>query len=123
MGYVGHHTPIDENGKLDAMSFLEQAGDDEILKFMRHLPMIARCEDSKFTLADLIYEVKLLPFVTDAWKAVTGQPGIAGRLRQIDQVYKLAGENFKKLSGEERRVPRVIDVATFISIYTTDGLP
>ena len=123
MGYVGDRTLIGESGKLDAMTFLEQVGDDEILKFMRRLPMIAGCEGGKFILADFIYEVKLWPFVIEAWKAVPGQPGIAGRLQQIDQVYRLASENLKKLTGEERRFPRVIDIAAFVLIYTTEGLP
>ena len=123
MGYVGDHTPIGGTGKLDPMSFLEQAGDDEILKFMRRLPMIAGCEGGKFMLADFIYEVKLWPFVIDSRKTIPGKPGIAGRLQQIDQVYRLASKNLKKLTGEERRFPRVIDVAAFVLIYTTEGLP
>ena len=123
MGYVGDHTPVGGTGKLDPMSFLEQAGDDEILKFMRRLPMIAGCEGGKFTLADFVYEVKLWPFVVEAWKVVRGQPGIAGRLAQLAQVYKFAGENLRKMTGEERRVPRVIDLQAFTAIYTSEGLP
>lgn len=123
MGQVDDHTIVSGSGVLDAVSFLEQAGDEDLMRFLRHLPMIAGHEDSKFTLADFVYEIKLWPFVKEAYQVVPGQPGIPGRLAQIAQVYKLAEENLKKLTGEVRRVPRVIDLPAFISIYTSDGLP
>ncbi|MGL4423847.1 MAG: hypothetical protein ACRCZF_24545 [Gemmataceae bacterium] len=123
MGIVDDQTVLSGNGELDALSFLQHAGSEELLSFLRRLPMIAGNADSKFTLADFIYEVKLWPFVREAWKIVPGQPGIPGRLTQIAQVYKLAGENLKKLTGEIRRVPRVINLEAFIAMYTTEGLP
>lgn len=123
MGQVDDHTIVGGNGVLDAVSFLERTGDDEILKFLSRLPMVAGNADSKFTISDFIYEAKLWPFVKEAWKVVPGQPGISGRLFQIAQVYKVAEENLKKLTGDVRRVPRVIDLTVFILVYTTDGLP
>lgn len=123
MGFREEQTAFSSNGQLDAVSFLERTGDKEILKFLSYLPMVAGNEDDKFTIGDFIYEAKLWPFVKEAWQIVPGQPGIPGRLAQIAKVYKLAGENLKKLSGEERRVPRVIDLQAFIAIYTTSFFP
>ena len=123
MGYIDDQTSFGSNGQLDAVKFLQQAGDSDLLNFLRQLPMIAGNTVGKFTLSDFIFEAKHWPFVKEAWASIPGQPRIAGRLRQIDLIYTLAAENLKKLTGAERRVPRVIDVAEFISIYTTEGLP
>lgn len=101
--------------------FLERVGDDDLLKFLRRLPMVASNAEGPLTLADLIYEIKLWPFVKEAWAEVEGNAGVAGRIIQINRVYKLAAERMHRLTGERRRVDRMIDVPTFLQAYTSDG--
>lgn len=103
--------------------FLNQASDEDLLRFLRRLPMIAGSEDGKLTVADLIYEAKLWPFVKAAWAKIQGSPGIAGRLQQMSEVYKTAEAELAKETGERRRTPRVISLPSFIRAYTEDGLP
>lgn len=111
--------------RLDAMTiqFLEAVGDDELLAFLRRLPMVAGTEDGTVTLADLVYEIKLWPFVKTAWDDVDGQPGIAGRLRQVAEVYNRAEAELQSFTGYTRRQPRVIDIPAFLKVYAEDGLP
>jgi hypothetical protein len=120
----GHKDQLKQpEGIGDAGAFLAQASDAELLRFLRRLPMVAGSEDGSITISDLIFEMKLWPFVKAAWAKVDGQPGIPGRLMQIAAVYKVAEAQFEKDTGERRRTPRVIDLPSFISIYTSEGLP
>lgn len=107
----------------DALQFLNAAGDDEVRAFLRRLPMFAGNHDGQITITDLIYEMRLLPFVMDAWSTIDGQPGVSGRLRQISKVYAKAQGEFQKLTGETRRLPRSIDVPSFLDVYGSVGLP
>ncbi|MFV1808831.1 hypothetical protein [Phaeobacter sp. Ax4a-4a] len=108
---------------MDAQRFLELAGDDELLQFLRRLPMVAGNDDGPVTLPDLIYEMKLWPFVVEAWKRVDGEPGFPGRILQMSKVYKRAEAELEELTGEKRRLPRVIDLTVFLDIYSNEGLP
>lgn len=85
--------------------------------------MVAANENGSVTLSDLTYEMWLWPFVKSAWSQVEGSPGIAGRILQLSRVYKKAETEMERMTGERRRVPRVIDLPTFMHIYKTDGLP
>ncbi len=85
--------------------------------------MVSGSEDGTLTLDDLIFEMKLWPFVKLAWREIEGQPGIPGRLKQVADVYCMAEEQFEKETGERRRTPRVIDLPSFVSTYTGEGLP
>lgn len=114
---------MDEISALDGLVFLEDIGDEELLRFLKRLPMVAANADSKLTLTDLIYEMKLWPFVKEAWHDVPSTPGIAGRILQLNRVYKLAAERMFKLTGERRREDRVIDIPSFLAIYASEGLP
>jgi hypothetical protein len=107
----------------DAGAFLAQASDSDLLRFLRRLPMVAGTEDGTVTLGDLIYEMKLWAYVKTAWAKVDGQPGIPGRLKQASEAYKRAEQQFEKETGERRRTPRVIDLPSFVKIYTGEGLP
>lgn len=107
----------------DAQAFLANAGDADLLKFLRRLPMVAGSEDGTLTLADFIYEALLWPFLKDAWAKVEGSPGIPGRLKQVADAYKVAEAEFEKETGEKRRTPRVIDLPSFVKIYGGEGLP
>lgn len=107
----------------DCMAFLEEVGDEELLKFLKRLPMVSANEGSKVTLSDLIYEMRLWPFVKEAWQQVPGGAGVAGRILQLNRVYKLAAHRMHKLTGEKRRKDRVIDIPTFLEIYGSEGLP
>lgn len=107
----------------DAIQFLNAAGDDEVRAFLRRLPMFAGNQGGQITITDLIYEMRLLPFVMDAWSTIDGQPGVPGRLRQISLVYAKAQNEFQKLTGETRRLPRSIDVPSFLDVYGSVGLP
>jgi hypothetical protein len=115
--------PDQPEGIGDAGAFLAQASDTDLLRFLRRLPMVAGSEDGTITISDLIFEMKLWPFVKDAWAQVDGQPGIPGRLMQIAGVYKRAEAQLERETGERRRAPRVIDLPSFIKIYTGEGLP
>lgn len=75
------------------------------------------------TLADLIYEMQLLPFVMEAWSEVDGDPGVPGRLMQFSQVYREAEAAMERLTGKRRRLKRVIDLPSFTDVYAMVGLP
>ena len=111
------------SGLPNAQEFLEVVGDDDLLRFLRRLPMIAGNDDTPVTLRDLMYEMMLWPYVKSAWATVKGSPGVAGRILQMSRVYKTAEAELTNETGLKRRVPRVIDLPTFIDIYSTEGLP
>lgn len=115
--------PDQQDGIDDAGAFLAQASDTDLLRFLRRLPMVAGSEDSTITISDLIYEMKLWPYVKAAWVKVDGQPGIPGRLKQVADVYRMAEAQFERETGECRRSPRVIDIPSFTNIYSGEGLP
>ena len=103
--------------------FLDRAADDDVKRFLRRLPMIAGMSDGLTTMADVIFEIRLLPFVEEAWTKVEGSPGVPGRLLQIAEVYRVAEAKLFREFGIKRRQPRVIDVPSFLDIYATSGLP
>lgn len=102
----------------NAMAFLLSAGDSEVKQFLRLLPVFASNESGPITLRDLCYEMRLQPFVIDAFDKVDGAPGIPGRLLQLNRVFKRAEAEMERLTGERRRLPRVIDVPSFLQAYT-----
>lgn len=107
----------------DALEFLNRAGDDEVRRFLRRLPMFAGNDGGPITLKDLIYEMQLLPFVMSAWDSTPGGVGVPGRLAQISRVYKKAEAEMEMMTGLERRLPRLIDVPSFLEVYGSVGLP
>lgn len=117
------HQIEDVSGPLDAIRFLELSGDEELLAFLRKLPMVTGHEDGRLSMSDLIFEMRLWPFVKRAWREVEGGPGIPGRLRQLSSVYKKAEAEFERETGIQRRRKRVIDLPTFLNIYSLEGLP
>ncbi len=107
----------------NALQFLDAAADDEVRSFLRRLPMVGGNDGDKITLSDLIYEMRLLPFVMDAWQNTSGNPGVPGRLKQLSLVYQTAEANMQKLTGEKRRLKRLIDMPSFLDVYANVGLP
>lgn len=107
----------------DAFEFLNTAGDDEVRRFLRRLPMFAGNDGGPITLKDLIYEMQLLPFVMSAWDSTPGGGGVPGRLAQISRVYKKAEAEMEMMTGEKRRLPRLIDLPSFLEVYSSVGLP
>lgn len=107
----------------DALEFLNTAGDDELRRFLRQLPIFAGNDGGSITIKDLTYEMRLQPFVMDAWSKVCGNHGVPAWLLQLNRVYKKAEAEMERLTGERRRLPRVIDVPSFIEVYATVGLP
>ncbi|WP_136440722.1 hypothetical protein [Pacificoceanicola onchidii] len=106
------------------MAFLDRVGDEDLLKFMRRLPMVAwHQSDHPMTMADLIYEIKLWPYVKAAYKENEGSPGVGGRLAQLKDVYARASEMMEQETGEVRSEERLFNFATFLQIYSTEGLP
>ena len=99
------------------LEFLNRVGDDELLKFLRRLPVVASSTEGPLTLTDFIYEMQLWPFVKEAWGEVESGVGVAGRIIQINRVYKLAAERMHLLPGDRRRVDRMIDIPTFLQTY------
>lgn len=107
----------------DALEFLNTAGDDEVIWFLRRLPMFGGNDGGQITLKDLAYEMMLVPFVMSAWDMTSGGRGVPARLAQISTVYKKAEAEMEKLTGESRRLPRVIDLPSFLDVYGSVGLP
>ncbi|MDX8346521.1 hypothetical protein SLH49_00870 [Cognatiyoonia sp. IB215446] len=107
----------------DALEFLNSAGDEELRAFLRRLPIFAGNDGGPITIADLAYEMRLQPFVMDAWSRVGGNHGIPARLLQLNRVYKKAEAEMERWTGERRRLPRVIDVPSFIEVYAKVGYP
>lgn len=124
MGYREELGMSDAMEANDAVEFLERVGDEELLRFLRRLPMIAANADgSPVTMRDLTYEARLWPFVQEVWLEVPGGMGVANRILQLSRVYKLAAAKMKKLTGEVRSKERMIDLPTFLEIYSTEGMP
>lgn len=113
------HPANDINDISDDQDYLENVYDRDVFELLRQLPIIAGNDGGQFTMTDLIYEIKLRPFVKEAWTEIEGGPGIAGRILQIAEVYKRAEANLENLTGETRRLPRVIDISSFIEAYTS----
>ncbi|MEN8951807.1 hypothetical protein [Planktotalea arctica] len=112
-----------EDYSMDAQEFLNTAGDDEVLWFLRRLPMFAGNDGGPITLKDLIYEMKLVPFIKDAWKRTPGGAGVPQRLLQLSRTLKAAEAEMEKITGEKRRLPRRIDLPSFLDVYGSAGLP
>lgn len=111
-----------EETALKSALSLKDIGDDELLRFLKRLPIVGMNEHSKLTLADLIYEMKLWPFVKEAWGDIPSSPGVAGRILQINRVYKLAAERMFALTGERRREDRIVDITSFLDTYVSEKL-
>lgn len=56
----------------DAVAFFEEVADEDLLRFLRSLPVIGTNDDEPFTIEDLTYEALLQPYVLHAWKNVAG---------------------------------------------------
>lgn len=113
--------------KDDLYRFLENVGDDDLLKFLRRLPIVVNDTDEPMTMRDLAYEVALWPFIKEAWKKVSGQPGVAGRIKHVMDVVELSQRELERASGGKlvRRHPYKINLAAFLQVYAdpNDGLP
>lgn len=68
----------------DGLVFLSSAGDAEVRRFLRWLPIFAANNGGPITLRDLSYEMRLQPFVMNAFDKLDGSPGIPGRLLQLN---------------------------------------
>ena len=117
------HLVLGAEAAPDLTDFLSTVADEDLLKFLRRLPMIAGQEDGSLTFADLIYEMLLWPYVQQAWKTVDGSPGIPGRLSQLTRVYEIAERGLARDTGRRRRLDRVVNLPAFINPYSTEGLP
>ena len=107
----------------DAMDFFDQIADEDLLRFLRSLPVIGTNVDEPFTIEDLTYEALLQPYVLHAWKAVDSSPGIPGRIKHITGVYKAAEAALERKTGRKRRLPRMINLTAFMDAYMSRGLP
>ena len=117
----------DPSDQADLYRFFETVGDDDLLKFLRRLPIIVNDTDEPMTMQDLAYEVALWPFIKEAWTKVPGSPGLAGRIKQLKDVIELSQKELKRASGGKlvRRHPFKINLAAFLQVYSdpNDGLP
>ncbi len=116
-------TSAEKNARLSGEEFLLQAVDDDVLKFLRRLPIVGGGKNERVTMADLTYEMQLWPYVKEAWAQVDGSPGIPNRLAQIIKIYAKAESALEADFGKVRRHPRKIDLEAFLDGYTTVGLP
>ncbi|MEL7213688.1 MAG: hypothetical protein AAGK92_13580 [Pseudomonadota bacterium] len=107
----------------DAVAFFDEVADEDLLRFLRSLPVIGTNDDEPFTIEDLTYEALLQPYVLQAWKSVSGSPGIANRILQLSKLYKAAEAAMERETGRKRRVPRVISIPAFVDAYRGRGLP
>jgi predicted RNA-binding protein len=120
---AAHRTDDRQRGIGDAGAFLAQMSDTDLLRFLRRLPMVAGMEDGTVTVSDLVYEMRLWGYVKSAWAQVNGEPGVPGRIKHVSDVYARAEREFWKDTGERRRLPRKINLTSFLELYTTEGLP
>ena len=107
----------------DAIAFFDQLADEDMLRFLRSLPVVGMHDEEPFTIEDLTYEALLQPYVLHAWKRVPGNPGVAGRIMQVSHVYKAAERALERDTGRRRRVQRVINLPAFLDAYQKRGLP
>lgn len=84
--------------------------------------MVGGNDGGKISISDLVYEMRLLPFVMDAWRHSKENPGVPGRLKQLSWVYKRAEADMEKMTGDKRRLKRMIDLPSFLEIYGSEGL-
>ncbi|WP_224826491.1 hypothetical protein [Cognatishimia sp. MH4019] len=114
---------LEQDSTQDAVDFFDQMGTDEVGRFLRTLPVIATNDGEPFSMQDLTYEALLQPYILHAWKAISGSPGIPGRIKQLTDVYKAAEAALERDTGRKRRVSRVIDLPRFMDAYASRGLP
>lgn len=107
----------------DPMTFFDSMGSDEVLRFLRTLPVVGAHDEGYFSVEDLVYEALLQTYVVHAWKQIEGDPGVGGRIRQLTQVYKAGEAALERETGRKRRVPRVINLPAFLDAYEKRGLP
>jgi len=88
---------------LDALEFLKTAGDDEVLWFLRRLPMYVGNDGGPVTLKDLAYEMMLVPFIKDAWRRTPGGAGVVGRIAQMNRAIETAENDMALITGEKRQ--------------------
>ncbi len=103
----------------DLEQFFEEMADADVLRFLRALPMIGANDDEPLRMSDLIYEMRLWPYVIKAWNAAEGSPGIAGRVAMISRVMRDAEAALEADSNLTRRIPRVINLTSFLRAYAT----
>ncbi|WP_179381805.1 hypothetical protein [Jannaschia marina] len=124
---LGDHAHTFERTDYDptgAMAFLHSVGNSDLLRFMRRLPMVAAHQsDEPMRMSDLVYEMKLWPYVKAAYSQIEGQSGIPGRLSQLHRVYARAEAEMERETGEVRSSERSFNFATFLQIYASEGLP
>ncbi|WP_425040560.1 hypothetical protein [Primorskyibacter sp. S187A] len=108
---------------LSASEFFDQMADEDLLRFLRSLPVIGTNDEEPFTVEDLVYEALLQPYIVHAWTQIEGAPGIGGRIKQLTQVIKSAERSLERETGRKRRVPRVINLVAFLDAYEQRGLP
>lgn len=118
-----HRKDEQQRGIGDAGTFLAQTSDTDLLRFLRRLPMVAGMEDGTVTVADLVYEMRLWGYIKSASAQVNGEPGVPGRIKHVSDIYARAEHQFWKDTGERRRLPRKINLTSFIDLYTSEGLP
>lgn len=110
-------TEIRDNLPTELEQFLEEMAAPDVLRFLRALPMIGANDDEPLRMFDLIYEMRLWPYVVRAWNAADGSPGVAGRVAMISQVMRDAEAALEADSSLKRRVPRVINLTSFLTAY------
>ena len=110
-------TEIRDNLPAELEKFLEEMAAPDVLRFLRALPMIGANYDEPLRMSDLIYEMRLWPYVVKAWSTAEGSPGVAGRVAMISQVMRDAEVALEADSSLKLRVPRVINLTSFLAAY------
>jgi len=112
----------DDEVAREAEAFFAAIGDDDLLRFLRQLPVVWGNEEP-MSIADFTYEALLWPYVKTAWNTVVGAPGLAGRMKQMSDVFSQAEQELERDTGRTRRAPRVTNLAAFMAAYEGSGLP
>jgi len=112
----------DDEVAREAEAFFAAIGDDDLLRFLRQLPVVWG-NNEQMTVGDFTYEALLWPYVKHAWKTVDGAPGLAGRMKQLSDVFSQAEQELERETGRTRRAPRVTNLAAFMAAYEGSGLP
>ena len=109
--------PAEFGGWLDAVT------SKEVKNFLKFVIMAGGNEDEPLTMRDLTYEIRLWPYLNRVAYLVSGQPGVAGRILQIERTITMAENTMEAETGLKRRIPRTLNLPAILAQYFGEGLP
>ena len=101
--------------------FLAAMSDRAVISWLRQFQIVRPDPPRQFTIADFAHACMLEPYLRAAWKEIEGEPGLPGRIAQMQRVYDLAQRRLHRDSA----VPvqnLVIDFPSFARAYADGNL-